>query len=123
MSEEEAINIAETLHDKALKTALVWGIGLHHAGLDNNDRCEGYTMSLLLFFSSISCSFIRYRKTIESLYSAGRIQVLVATSTLAWGVNLPCHLVIVKGTEYFDGKTGRYVDFPVFLLFAKLVCV
>ncbi len=29
------------------------------------------------------------------------------------GVNLPCHLVIVKGTEYFDGKSKGYVDFPV----------
>ena len=40
-------------------------------------------------------------------------QVLIATSTLAWGVNFPAHLVIVKGTEYFDGKTRRYVDFPI----------
>lgn len=29
------------------------------------------------------------------------------------GVNLPCHLVIVKGTEYFDGKSKAYIDFPV----------
>lgn len=42
-----------------------------------------------------------------------KIQVLIATSTLAWGINLPAHLVIVKGTEYFDGKTHKYVDFPV----------
>ena len=41
------------------------------------------------------------------------LQVLVATSTLAWGVNFPAHLVVVKGTEYFDGKTCRYVDFPI----------
>ena len=40
-------------------------------------------------------------------------QVLIATSTLAWGVNFPAHLVVVKGTEYFDGKTSRYVDFPI----------
>lgn len=39
--------------------------------------------------------------------------VLVATATLAWGVNLPAHLVIVKGTEFFDGKTNRYVDYPL----------
>ena len=40
-------------------------------------------------------------------------QVLIATSTLAWGVNFPAHLVVVKGTEYFDGKTRRCVDFPI----------
>lgn len=37
----------------------------------------------------------------------------MCTSTLAWGVNFPAHLVVVKGTEFFDGKTGRYVDFPI----------
>jgi hypothetical protein len=31
----------------------------------------------------------------------------------AKGVNLPARLVIVKGTEYFDGKTSRYVDYPL----------
>lgn len=41
------------------------------------------------------------------------LQVLITTSTLAWGVNFPAHLVIVKGTEYFDGKTQRYVDYPI----------
>ena len=28
-------------------------------------------------------------------------------------MNLPAHLVIIKGTEYFDGKTQHYVDFPI----------
>ena len=41
------------------------------------------------------------------------MQILIATSTLAWGVNFPAHLVVVKGTEYYDGKTKRYVDFPI----------
>jgi hypothetical protein len=41
------------------------------------------------------------------------LQVLVATSTLAWGVNTPAHLVIVKGTEFYDAPSRRYVDFPI----------
>jgi activating signal cointegrator complex subunit 3 len=26
---------------------------------------------------------------------------------------VPAHLVIVKGTEFFDGKSSRYVDYPL----------
>jgi activating signal cointegrator complex subunit 3 len=40
-------------------------------------------------------------------------QILVATSTLAWGVNTPAHLVVIKGTEYYDAPSRRYVDFPI----------
>lgn len=40
-------------------------------------------------------------------------QILIATATLAWGVNFPAHLVVIKGTEYYDGKTHRYVDMPI----------
>jgi len=28
-------------------------------------------------------------------------------------VNLPAHLVIIKGTEFFDAPSKRYVDFPI----------
>jgi activating signal cointegrator complex subunit 3 len=28
-------------------------------------------------------------------------------------VNLPAHLVVIKGTEFYDGKSKRYVDFPI----------
>ena len=38
---------------------------------------------------------------------AADTQVLVATSTLAWGVNTPAHLVIIKGTEFFDAPTRQ----------------
>ena len=41
------------------------------------------------------------------------LQVLVATSTLAWGVNTPAHLVVIKGTEFYDAATKGYVDFPI----------
>ena len=37
----------------------------------------------------------------------------MTTSTLAWGVNFPARLVIVKGTEFFDANLKRYVDFPL----------
>lgn len=76
--------------DPALRDSLPFGIGLHHAGLVESDR-----------------------KLVEELFVNEKIQVLIATSTLAWGVNFPAHLVVVKGTEFFDAKIGGYVDFPI----------
>ena len=84
--EQRIVNI----QDPALKHTLQFGIGLHHAGLSPEDRSVA-----------------------EQLFSECKIQVLVSTSTLAWGVNLPAHLVVIKGTEFYDGKTRRYQDFPI----------
>uniref|UniRef100_G3T7C8 Activating signal cointegrator 1 complex subunit 3 n=1 Tax=Loxodonta africana TaxID=9785 RepID=G3T7C8_LOXAF len=90
MDEREMESIIGTLRDSNLKLTLAFGIGMHHAGLHERDR-----------------------KTVEELFVNCKVQVLIATSTLAWGVNFPAHLVIIKGTEYYDGKTRRYVDFPI----------
>uniref|UniRef100_A0A672MCQ8 Activating signal cointegrator 1 complex subunit 3 n=1 Tax=Sinocyclocheilus grahami TaxID=75366 RepID=A0A672MCQ8_SINGR len=88
--EREMNDIIGTIRESNLKLTLAFGIGMHHAGLHERDR-----------------------KTVEELFVNCKIQVLIATSTLAWGVNFPAHLVIVKGTEYYDGKTRRYVDYPI----------
>ncbi|GAB6024989.1 activating signal cointegrator 1 complex subunit [Chamberlinius hualienensis] len=90
IDEEHMADIISKIKDANLKLTLAFGVGLHHAGLQNQDR-----------------------KIVEHLFVGGNIQVLIATSTLAWGVNFPAHLVVIKGTEYYDGKTHRYVDFPI----------
>ena len=36
------------------------------------------------------------RTLTEDLFADKHIQVLVSTATLAWGVNLPAHAVIIK---------------------------
>ncbi|KIW20324.1 hypothetical protein PV08_00899 [Exophiala spinifera] len=86
-SEEDLEATLSAVKDAALKEALSFGIGLHHAGLVESDR----TLS-------------------EQLFAANKIQILVATSTLAWGINLPAHLVVVKGTQFFDAKIEGYKD-------------
>ena len=63
------------------------GLGCHHAGMLRNDRT-----------------------LVEKLFSQGHIKVLVCTATLAWGVNLPAHAVIIKGTEIYNAKQGGFVD-------------
>ncbi|EPB78303.1 DEAD/DEAH box helicase [Ancylostoma ceylanicum] len=82
--------LLQSVKDENLKLTLPFGIGMHHAGLTPHERA-----------------------LVEELYVEKKIQVLIATATLAWGINMPAHLVIVKGTEYYDGKTCKYVDFPV----------
>ena len=37
-------------------------------------------------------------------------QVLVSTATLAWGVNLPAHTVIIKGTQVYDPEQGKWTE-------------
>ncbi|KAI1143022.1 Sec63-domain-containing protein [Hypoxylon sp. FL0543] len=87
MSEEDLqLNLAR-VKDDALKEAINFGIGLHHAGLVESDR-----------------------QLAEELFLNNKIQILVATSTLAWGVNLPAHLVVVKGTQFYDAKIEGYKD-------------
>ncbi|EFY99022.1 SEC63/Brl and DEAD/DEAH box helicase domain protein [Metarhizium robertsii] len=87
MDEEDLqLNLAR-VKDDALREAINFGIGLHHAGLVESDR-----------------------QLSEELFLNNKIQILVATSTLAWGVNLPAHLVVVKGTQFYDAKIEAYRD-------------
>lgn len=60
MEEDVISSIASTIKDKALRDTLTFGVGIHHAGLDNHDR-----------------------STVEELFLNNKIQVLVCTSTLA----------------------------------------
>ena len=74
-------NIAYFVHLYAsqnleLKDLLPYGFAIHHAGMSRLDRT-----------------------LVEDLFADRHIQVMVSTATLAWGVNLPAHTVIIKGTQ------------------------
>lgn len=73
MDEAEMDHVITQVRDSNLKLVLSFGIGMHHAGIHENDR-----------------------KIVEELFYNQKIQVLIATSTLAWGVNMPAHLVVIK---------------------------
>ena len=47
------------------------------------------------------------RSTVEDIFSDKAIQVLVCTATLAWGVNLPAHTVIIKGTQVYSPEKRK----------------
>ncbi|XP_061321515.1 probable ATP-dependent DNA helicase HFM1 isoform X6 [Pezoporus flaviventris] len=71
---------ANSLKDSKLRDLLMYGVAYHHAGMELSDR-----------------------KIIEGAFTAGDLPVLFTTSTLAMGVNLPAHLVVIKSTMHYVG--------------------
>ena len=80
-------NMATRTKISKLQRVLFHGIAYHHAGLEVDDR-----------------------HLVEKLFMDGKIRVLCATSTLAMGVNLPAHLVVIKGTKCWRGGGAGYQD-------------
>jgi pre-mRNA-splicing helicase BRR2 len=78
---------AEAVQNADLKDVMPYGFGIHHAGMSRADRT-----------------------IVEDLFADGSIQVLVCTATLAWGVNLPAHTVIIKGTQIYSPEKGSWVE-------------
>jgi ATP-dependent DNA helicase HFM1/MER3 len=73
------------------------GVAFHHAGLEPEDR-----------------------HLVENGYLQGKISVICCTSTLAVGVNLPCHLVIIKNTvSWQDGCGQEYSDLEVMQMLGR----
>ncbi|BEI86620.1 hypothetical protein CcaverHIS002_0609070 [Cutaneotrichosporon cavernicola] len=79
------------LKDAKIQKWTELGIAVHHAGLDLLDR-----------------------RTIEQAFRTSQLHLLIATSTLAVGVNLPAHLVVIKGTSCWAGQGFReYSDIDI----------
>ena len=78
---------SEAVKDAGLRELLPYGLAMHHAGMSKADRT-----------------------TAEDLFAEGLVQVLVSTATLAWGVNLPAHTVIIKGTQIYSPEKGTWVE-------------
>jgi ATP-dependent DNA helicase HFM1/MER3 len=82
---------------KELQDLVGSGVAFHHAGLDLEDR-----------------------RAIEDAFLKGDISVICCTSTLAVGVNLPCHLVVLKGTVGFQGGAPtEYSDLEVMQMLGR----
>ncbi|TMW65358.1 hypothetical protein Poli38472_008000 [Pythium oligandrum] len=70
-----------------LKDLLPYGFGVHHAGMKRE-----------------------HRTLVENIFADGHLKVLVSTATLAWGVNLPAHTVIIKGTQIYNAERGDWCE-------------
>jgi replicative superfamily II helicase len=70
-----------------MKELFMNGLGTHHAGMLRPDRT-----------------------LMERGFEKGLVKVLVCTATLAWGVNLPAHTVVIRGTQIYDSQKGGFVE-------------
>lgn len=83
--------------DKDLRATVASGVAFHNGGLDTEDR-----------------------KQVEKCFIAGEIGVICCTSTLAVGVNLPCHLVIIKNTVgWSDNGLQEYSDLEMMQMLGR----
>ena len=75
-------------------------MALHHAGLSIQDRTA-----------------------VEKGYLEGDVNVICCTSTLAVGVNLPCHMVIIKNTVAYQssvaGGCREYSDLEIMQMLGR----
>ncbi|KAI0469109.1 P-loop containing nucleoside triphosphate hydrolase protein [Xylaria cf. heliscus] len=80
-----------------LQELVRYGVAFHHAGLDAKDRA-----------------------IIEMNFLSGQLHVICCTSTLAVGVNLPCHTVVLKGTNHYtDNGSQEYTDLDVMQMLGR----
>ncbi|KAK2108924.1 hypothetical protein P7K49_014089 [Saguinus oedipus] len=90
-TEKNLIPYLEKLSDTRLKKMLLNGVGYLHEGLN-----------------------LMEQHLVEQLSSSGAIQVVVASWSLCWGINMAAHLVIIMDTQYYNGKIQVYVDYPIY---------
>lgn len=98
---EEEIDILEgssesTAVGRKLASCVKCGIAFHNAGLEH-----------------------RQRQFIEREFRSGRIKCIVATPTLAAGINLPARRVIVRDTTRFEAGAGNA---PIAVMEVKQMC-
>ncbi|MGH8003885.1 MAG: DEAD/DEAH box helicase [Limisphaerales bacterium] len=57
------------------------------------------------------------RRGVEEAFRSGEVRVVVATSTLAWGVNLPAGTVFVDSEKFEKGPaSGEWISQPISLM-------
>ncbi|KZT52720.1 P-loop containing nucleoside triphosphate hydrolase protein [Calocera cornea HHB12733] len=90
-------NIDVSFHDKTLQDLARCGVGVHHAGIHVADR-----------------------RHVEHLFTQKQLRVVVATSTLAVGVNFPAHTVVIKGTRQWSDKGwAEYSDLDIMQMIGR----
>ncbi|KAG7321558.1 hypothetical protein KOW79_014416 [Hemibagrus wyckioides] len=94
---QRLMKYANSILDTKLRDLIMCGVGYHHAGVSVSDR-----------------------KLVEDAFTVGDLPVLFTTSTLAMGVNLPAHLVVIKSTmHYIGGACEEYSEADILQMIGR----
>ncbi len=80
------------IKDEKLSMTMKCGVAFHHAGLD-----------------------LQKRKLVEDAYKSRKIKILLSTTTLIAGVNLPASLVIFESLSFWNGNSKQIMSKRDFL--------
>ncbi|GAA6085546.1 probable ATP-dependent DNA helicase HFM1 isoform X1 [Tachysurus ichikawai] len=94
---QRLMKYANSVLDSKLRDLIMCGVGYHHAGVSVSDR-----------------------KLVEDAFTLSDLPVLFTTSTLAMGVNLPAHLVVIKSTmHYVGGACEEYSEADILQMIGR----
>lgn len=90
ITSEEIAETTRSIRETSLQQVLVSGIGYLFAGMVDSDWA-----------------------TVVDLFQKGVIRVLVCPVDVCWKTPCVAHLIVIMGTESYDGREKRHVDYPI----------
>ncbi|KAL3683462.1 hypothetical protein R1sor_001484 [Riccia sorocarpa] len=101
-AQDTALKLAETVSKAGAKNPFIkteeQRVRLQAAGAETNDKNMQSCIPFGVGFHSGGVGFAD-RGLVEGLFLKGDLPVLCTTMTLAHGMNLPAHLVVIKSTQ------------------------
>lgn len=94
---KELAEMANKINVSDLKECFLTGVSYHHGGLSNKDKT-----------------------IVEQAFKKNLTNILVCTTSLAVGINLPANLIIIKGTfRYINSKFIQYSENEIGQMIAR----
>lgn len=81
---------AEPTTDHDLSTALQFGVAYYHSGLEPSDK-----------------------RLIRECFSRDQVQILIIARESIWDYCPEAELAVIMGTQFYDGREHRFVDYPL----------
>lgn len=83
-------SLINSVSNRTLKMTLEYGVGYIYEGMKSEDL-----------------------EIVEDMFACGMIQVLVCVYSMSWSLDIRSHIVVIQGTEFYNGKEHSYSDYSM----------